>query len=124
VTALFPAFFTGWIATAALLALMHLLWKDAPREVRYLLGGGAICGGCSLTGLVLDQALLTFGPWVISSSGLLIVAWTVYDRHHESARKAAQKQGEIVGAARGLTQELIDAGGQGRAQRPSHDRQN
>jgi membrane protein implicated in regulation of membrane protease activity len=123
VTALFPAFLAGWLLAVALLALEHLLWKDAPRTVRYLLGAGTICAGCSLTGLILDDVVLTFGPWAIASAGLVIVAWTWIEGRTQASARAARRQGELVGAARGLTQELIQ-GGQGAAQRPGHDRQN
>jgi hypothetical protein len=114
-----PAFLTGWVATTALLALMHLLWKDALREVRYLLGGGALCAGCSLVALILDDPLLLVGPWIVGfPGGLLIVGWTWYERRYQADKHTAQRRGEIVGAAKGLTQELIDAGGRRGSDRP------
>jgi hypothetical protein len=119
-----PAFLAGWALTFVLLALEHLLWRDAPRIVRYLLGAGTICTGCSVTGLIIDDALLAFGPWVIASAGMLIAVWTWIEGRAEAQQRAARRQGEIVGAARGLTQDLIDRGGERAAQRPGHDRQN
>jgi membrane protein implicated in regulation of membrane protease activity len=124
VTALLPGFLAGWLLTIALLAIEHLLWKEAPRVVRYLLGAGALCLGCSLTGLILDDVLLVFGPWCIASAGMAIAVWTWIEARTQEQRKAARRQGEIVGAARGLTQDLIDQGGGRATQRPGHDRQN
>jgi membrane protein implicated in regulation of membrane protease activity len=110
VIALYPAFIAGWLLTLALLAIEHLLWKDAPRVVRYCLGAGTICIGCSVAGSILDDPVLAFGPWFITSAGLLIVAWTWYDDRTQTTVKTAHKSGEVVGATRGLTQELIDRG--------------
>jgi membrane protein implicated in regulation of membrane protease activity len=110
VIALIPAFIAGWLLTLVMLAVEHLLWKDTPRVVRYCLGAGTICAGCSLAGLLLDDPILAFGPWCIASAGVLTAAWTWYDDRAATQAKTAQKRGEIVGAARGLTQELIDRG--------------
>lgn len=123
-TALLPAFVAGWLLTVALLAVEHLLWKDAPLVVRYCLGAGTICTGCSLAGLILNDPVLAFGPWVIASAGVLTAGWTWYDDRTKEHVKKAQRSGEIVAAARGLTQDLIDQGGRPNAQRPGHDRQN
>lgn len=121
--ALIPAFLAGWILTVALLAIEHLLWKDAPRVVRYCLGAGTICTGCSFAGLILNDPVLTFGPWVIASAGIITAGWTWYDDRTKERMHKAQRAGEIVAAAKGLTQELIDQRGRD-AQRPGHDRQN
>lgn len=107
---LIPAFIAGWLLTLVLLAVEHLLWKDAPRVVRYCLGAGTICAGCTLTGVLLDNPIIAFGPWVIASAGVATAGWTWYDDHSAAKARSAQKRGEIVGAARGLTQELIDRG--------------
>lgn len=121
---LIPAFLAGWLVCLALLIIFHLLWRHAHRIVRYMLGAGAICMGCTIAGAVLDDPVLTFGPWTIGSAGLLIALWTwLEDRTAEHTRKA-QQRGEITGMARGiLTQDAIDRGGRN-AQRPGHDRQN
>jgi len=107
---LLPAFLAGWVLTFVLLAIEHLLWKDAPRVVRYCLGAGTICTGCTLTGLLLDNPILAFGPWCIASAGVLTAAWTWYDDRAKATLKTAQKRGEVVGITRGLTQEAIDRG--------------
>lgn len=101
----------GWLATAALLIIEHLLWKETTTETRYLLGGGAICAGCSVAGAVADSPLLAVGPWVVASAGLLIVIWRWLERQAAEREQNAQKNGEVIGAARGLTQEIIDNGG-------------
>jgi membrane protein implicated in regulation of membrane protease activity len=110
VTVLIPAFLAGWVLTFVLLAIEHLLWKDTPRVVRYCLGAGTICTGCTLAGLLLDNPVLAFGPWTIASAGIITALWTWYDDRTQSAVKNAQKRGEIVGVAKGLTQEIIDRG--------------
>lgn len=123
-TALIPAFLAAWLLTLALLAIEHLLWRDAARTVRYLLGAGTICAGCSLAGLILDDALLVFGPWVVASAGMLIAVWTWIEERTQEQRKTVRRQGELIGAAKGLTQELIDHGGRRDAQRSRHDSAN
>lgn len=124
-TALIPAFLAGWILTFALLAVEHLLWKDAHLVVRYCLGGGTICTGCSFAGLILNDPVLTFGPWVIASAGIVTAAWTWFEDRAKAREIAATRRGEITGAARGiLTQDTIDTGGRGDAQRSRHDRAN
>jgi membrane protein implicated in regulation of membrane protease activity len=117
-TELIPAFAAGWLLTLALLIIEHLLWNDAPRLVRYLLGAGTLCVGCALAGAILDNPLLAFGPWVIASAGLVIVLMTWYDERTARQQQHAQKRGEVIGATRGLTQELIDAGGKHGSDRP------
>jgi hypothetical protein len=107
-TALFPAFLAGWLLTGAALIIEHLLWKTAPRLVRYLLGVGTVCTGCSVVGAILENLLLGIGPWVLASAGLVIVLMTWLDEQRAAREKHARTSGEIVGAARGLTQELID----------------
>lgn len=107
----FPAFLAGWIVCAALLAVFHLLWKDAHRTIRYLLGAGAICIGCSIVGILLDDARMAFGPWIVASAGLIIALWTWGEEQAKKSRQNAQKNGELIATARGLTQDLIDRGG-------------
>lgn len=116
-----PAFLAGWIVTAALLAIEHLLWRDTPRLVRYLLGGGTLCVGCTIAGALLDNVYLAVGPWFIGSAGLIVVLMTWYDGHAVTRMAAARRTGEIVGAARGLTQELGDAR---QSDHSGHGRQN
>lgn len=122
-TAFLPALLVGWILTACLLIIEHLLWKDTPRVVRYLLGGGALCCGCTVAGIIADDALLAAGPWAIASAGLIIVGWTWHEDRADRERTTVRRSGEVAGMARGLTQELIDAGGP-YGERPRHDRAN
>lgn len=103
-----PAFLIGWGATAALLIIFHLLFKNAHRTVRYLLGGGALCVGCSVAGAIVDSALLAFGPWVIASAGLIIAGWTWAEEQAKTDNVNARKNGQIVGMARGLKRELLE----------------
>lgn len=103
----------GWLLTAALLVIEHLLWSETTTETRYLLGAGAICAGCTLAGLIAEDLLLAIGPWVVASPGLIIVAWRHVERQTTLREHSARKNGEIIGAARGLTQEIIDGGGRG-----------
>lgn len=123
--ALLPAFVAAWVLTCALLAVEHLLWKDAHLVVRYCLGAGTICTGCSFAGLILNDPVLAFGPWVIASAGIVTAGWTWFEDRANERTKKAQRSGELIGAARNiLTQETIDQGGRGDAQRPGHGRQN
>lgn len=108
----FPAFLIGWIVCGLLLVVFHFLWSDTHRIVRYLLGGAALCAGCSVAGLILNDARITFGPWVIASSGLIIALLTWNEERTDKAKRNAQKNGELVGMAKGLTQDVIDRGGQ------------
>lgn len=105
-----PALLVGWTLTACLLVIEHLLWRDAPRAVRYLLGGGALCAGCTVAGVIADNALLAVGPWAIASAGLLIVGWTLHEERAARARAQAQRSGELIGAARGLKEEIASRG--------------
>lgn len=109
-TELIPAFAAGWLICLCLLSIFHLLWKHAHRTVRYLLGGGAICAGCAMAGAILDMPVLMFGPGCIASAGLIIALWTWIEERTDKKLKSAQKNGEIIGATRGLTQEIIDSG--------------
>jgi hypothetical protein len=104
----FAPFLAGWALTLTLLIIAHLLWDRAPEEVRYALGVGAICLGCALTGLILDQPLLAFGPAVIASAGLVIVAIQHFERLADDKQRSAQKNGEIVGMAKGLARDLSE----------------
>jgi membrane protein implicated in regulation of membrane protease activity len=108
----YPAFAIGWLVTFLLLIIEHMLWKDQPRLVRYLLGGGTICLGCSVAGAILESMLLGFGAWVIASAGLIVIYLTWQDQRTSKAKQAAAKRGEIIGATKGLTQEIIDGGGE------------
>jgi membrane protein implicated in regulation of membrane protease activity len=112
VTVYAPAFAAGWLLTLTLLVIEHLVWKNTPRIVRYLLGAGTICTGCTLAGAVLDNAILAFGPWVIASAGLVVVLMTWQDERIARQQQHAQKRGEVIGAVKGLTQEIIDGGGE------------
>jgi hypothetical protein len=101
----------GWIVCLSLVILFHLVWNDAAEEVRYALGAGAILIGCVIAGLLLDQAVLVVAPAFIASAGLIIPLIQHFERKADAAKKRAQKNGEIVGMARGLSQEIIDSGG-------------
>lgn len=119
-----PAFLAGWAFTLALLIIFHLLFDTASEEIRYCLGAGAICVGCALAGLILNAPLLTFGPAVITSSGLIIIVWQHVEQRVRAHKTSAERRGEVVGMARGLTQELIDQGGRRDAHRSGQERQN
>lgn len=110
-----PAFFVGWLLTMSLLVTFHQLWNDAIEEVRYGLGAGAICAGCSVAGLIIDSPILMFGPWVISSAGLVIVLIQWFERR-------TRRHGELTGIARGLSEELRDVAREPR--HSGHGRQN
>lgn len=119
-----PAIGAGFLLCLLLLIIFHLLFDGASEEVRYSLGAGSICAGCALSGLILDAPLLTFGPAIITSSGLVIIVWQYIERHSKARTERAHRSGEIVGAARGiLTQDAIDQGGQ-RGERPGRSSQN
>lgn len=111
VTEYIAPFLAGWALTLLLLVICHLLWNDVAEEIRYTLGAGAICLGCALTGLILNQPLLIFGPTVVTSAGLVIPLIQHFERGADKARHSAQKNGEIIGMTRGLSQDLIDRGG-------------
>lgn len=98
----------GFVLTLLLLIVFHLLWNDTPEEVRYLLGGGAICAGCGLAGLIADDGLMTVGPLLIASAGLAIVLWQWLERRTARHHTAAERRGEITGMAKGLLDELKD----------------
>lgn len=100
------AFAAGWLVTAALLTLQHLLWRETSRQTRYLLGTGAVCTGCSVAGAVLDDAVLAVMPWAIASAGLLILVLYWFEGQADAKARAAQQNGEIIGMARGLSREL------------------
>jgi membrane protein implicated in regulation of membrane protease activity len=102
----FPAFFIGWIVCGLLLVIFHFLWSDTHRIVRYLLGGAALCVGCSVAGLILNDARITFGPWGIASSGLIIALLTWNEARTEAGKKNAQKNGQLIGIAKGMAQDL------------------
>lgn len=110
-TQLYPAFIPAWLVSVALLALFHLLWKNTHRIVRYMLGMGAVCMGCTVAGSILNDPVLAFGPWFMASAGLPIALWLWIEERTEVGKKNAQKNGEIIGAAHRLSQDLIDAGG-------------
>jgi hypothetical protein len=118
-----PAIGAGWLLCLLLLIVFHLLFDGAIEEVRYGLGAGSICAGCALAGLIMDAPLLTFGPAIVTSSGLVIIAWQYAERRIKDHKTRAQRRGEIAGAARGmLTQDVIDAGGS--HVQPGQDRRN
>lgn len=96
----------GWLTTAAALIIQHLLWAETSRQTRYLLGGGALCAGCSAAGAVADNPLLAVAPWAIASAGLIILVVYWFEAQTEAAKQAAQKNGEIIGTAKGLRNEL------------------
>jgi hypothetical protein len=108
VTQLYPAFVAGWLICVALLVIFHLVWRHAHRTVRYLLGAGAICTGCSVAGAIADSALLAFGPWIIASAGLSIALMTWLEEQSKTAKQNAQKNGEVIATAKGLKHELLN----------------
>lgn len=104
------AILIGWLIAASILIIQHLLWAGTSAQVRYLLGTGAICVGCSLTGAILENALLVIGPWAIASSGLVVLVIHWFEAEQVTKQRQARKTGELVGAARGLLQELNNDG--------------
>lgn len=118
---LFPALAVTWLICALAFWIEHANWKDAPREVRYLLGGGTLCAGCSIAGALLNDVLLAILPWPIASAGLIVLLLMWLEGRDTKRAERAQRSGEIIGAARGLTQEMIDAGQSGH---PRDGRQN
>jgi bacteriorhodopsin len=108
VTEQIVAILIGWLITAAILVIQHLLWASTSAQVRYLLGTGAICVGCSLTGAILENPLLIIAPWAIASSGLVVLAIHWFEAEQVTKQRQARKTGELVGAARGLLKELQD----------------
>lgn len=105
------AFLGGWVTTACLLVIQHLLWANTSRQVRYLLGTGAVCMGCSVAGAILDDAVLAVMPWAIASAGLIILVIYWFEGQQHERERGAQKNGEIIGMAKGLSQDIIDRGG-------------
>ena len=100
----------GWVVAGALLLIEHAYFDSEQEETRYMLGAGALCIGMSVAGVIAGSALLVIIPWAVASSGLVIVVIQWYERKAEAGRTTAQKRGEIIGAAKGLTQEMIDRG--------------
>ena len=78
-----PAFVAGFLLCLLLLVLFHVFFDTAPEEVRYCLGAGAICCGCSLTGYILGDERLMIGPWIVTFSGVAIIAWQHVERQVE-----------------------------------------
>lgn len=114
-TELLAPLFAGWIVCLSLLIIFHLVWNEAAEEVRYALGAGAILIGCAIAGLILEQPMLVIAPPVIASAGLAIPLIQWFERDTVRRAKIAEKNGIIIGTAKGLrqelTQDLIDNGG-------------
>lgn len=100
----------GWVLAAALLVVEHAYFDSEHEETRYMLGVGALCIGMSVAGIIADDVLFVIAPWVIASAGLVVVAIQWYERKTQAQARTAQKRGEVIGAAKGLTQEMIDRG--------------
>lgn len=105
-----PAVAVAWLVSVLAFWIEHANWKDAPRGVRYLLGGGTICAGCSVAGALLNDPLLAIAPWAIASAGLIVLFLMWLEGKEKKKTEQARRTGEIVASARGLTQEIIDAG--------------
>lgn len=106
---LLPIAVGAWLLTAALLVVEHAYFKDQGRIIRYILGGTALCLGTTLAGVLANDPLLVVFPWVILSSGVVIIGLTWWERERETANQNGQRRGEVVGMARGLRQELTQA---------------
>ena len=111
---LIPIILAAWMISAALLAIEHVYFRTQPRLVRYILGTVTICLGTTFAGVLTDNATLAIVPWVVASSGVVVIG--LYWNEDKAARDQAnaQKRGEVVGMARGLhqalSQEMIDRG--------------
>jgi membrane protein implicated in regulation of membrane protease activity len=110
VTERFPAYLAGTLLCIALLVIFHLLFKHAHRTVRYMLGMGAVCSGCTVAGVVLNNPDLAIGPWAIAFWGLIIALWTWVEERNEVGKQSAQKNGEIIGLAQRLIRDVKDDG--------------
>lgn len=103
-----------WLLTFALLQIEHAMWSVIDFRLRYLLGMGTVCLGCLGAGLALDDPALAIVPAVLATSGLTVLINYASEARAEREKLTAQKQGEIIGMARGirrdLTQEAIDRG--------------
>lgn len=113
----------AWLTTFAVMQAQHAYFRQLDFRVRYVLGAAAICVGCSAVGVLLENALLAVVPWIMASAGATVIVNYAAEERRERERRAAQQQGEIVGMTRGLTQELIDQGGEHASRQSSvHDR--
>ena len=104
----------AWIAVFALLQFEHTRWATLDFRIRYLMGMGSICLGCVGAGIALNNLALAIVPGVLATAGLTVLLSYANEAQAEHDKKTAQKQGEIIGMARGirrdLTQEMIDRG--------------
>ena len=101
----------AWALALALYQLAHALWRDLDFRVRYVIGAAVLCLCATVAGLLLGDVLLMIAPWVLASAGAAVLINYHYEAKRAERDTAARRQGEIVGAARGLTQDIIDRGG-------------
>jgi hypothetical protein len=120
----------GWALSAALLIAEHIALWSLPWRLKepwsYVVGVGTLGVGWIAWALTASgpispiDAVASVG--VICSSGVVILlAYYVRGRLGQT-REAAQQTGEIIGAAKGLTQALIDGGGKHAGQSGLRDR--
>lgn len=116
-----PAYLAGALICLGLLVIFHLVWKNAHRTIRYILGAGAICAGCTVAGIILDNADLAFGPWIVAFMGLAIALWTWLEERIEKGKQSAQENGELIGMAQWQIRDLKERGGNDAQARPGMD---
>lgn len=109
-----------WALVFALMQVAHVYWRDLDFRVRYVIGTAICCAGMTIAGLLLADALLMIVPWALTSAGATVLINYHVEAKRRERERAAQRHGEIVGAARGLTQEIIDRGSRG-TNTPGHD---
>jgi hypothetical protein len=115
--------FIGWLAASLALIAEHIAllrqpWQLTP-PATYIVGVLTILGGCAIWALIEPAsvepllALLAFAVISMGSGAwVLLLYWL--DERSARARTQAARTAEIVGAAKGLTQEIIDRGSRGK----------
>lgn len=106
---LLPVALAAWLVTAALLVIEHTYFREQGRLTRYILGGTALCLGTTLAGILSDNAPLAIFPWIVLSSGVVVIGMTWWEREQDKKNRTAQQQGEVIGMARRVHREISQA---------------